>query len=80
MIMSFWPTSLQVMENKKNGESEHKAEQIQRDEDGGPLQSKTKGEQKHVLLKVKGDNRRARRKSKNAHVCVRAPLFVTWCC
>lgn len=42
MIMSFWPTSLQVMENKKNGESEHKAEHIQRDEDGGesPEQNK----------------------------------------
>lgn len=42
MIMSFWPTSLQVMENKKNGESEHKAEQIQRDEDGGISRAKQK--------------------------------------
>lgn len=30
MIMSFWPTSLPVEENKKMGASEHKAEQGER--------------------------------------------------
>ncbi len=64
MIMSFWPMSLRVEENKKKAVSEHKAEHEERvkknrrREGRGEkcLQSKTKGEQTNASLLEKQDN------------------------
>lgn len=90
MIMSFWPTSLWVEENKKKGASEHEVEQGERGKErrrreGGRkrkrLQSKTKGEQTNASLLEKQDNRRrGRRRSRNRRWRGWGVFVVAGCC
>lgn len=77
MIMSVWPTSLHVEENKKKGAGEHKTEQGEREKErwrtgGGrerkcPL-SKTKGEQTNAFFVEKQDNRRGRKRRRRSRI------------
>lgn len=86
MIMSFWPTSLRVEENKKKGASEHKAEQGERGKENrrreeGASSEQNKGEQTNASPLEKQDNRRrGRRRSRNrrwggGHLCCRKLLL-----